>query len=412
MEKKDLPPPPAFTFSLLTKRIGVELEILAYIERADDGIVLLEEIEDKYFVDESHKKYFNILRNLHKKTVDSSNKDLLFIKDSLKLVTPNLSKDLYIKKIKDLWFTNEFYRFIELAHKVIEASPLSSIHDTARSLIDNTFKLIEHNAESKVSTFGDLTFKEIYEERAIESFGYKVLDGLLIRQGSINVIGVRPGHGKTTLALNLMLKSKKCCAFFSYEMPVKIIQDKLVRSKLECNSNEINQKKLEICEALHSLSEEKRIYIIDASSLTIDKLMAKIRFLHRKFDIHIFYIDYLGLIPAHKRFEKRYLEIGYFMRALKLLALDLNICIFCLAQLSREADKSNSEALPSMSDLKESGSIEETADLVMLINSPSSVDPETSKPYEFVIKIAKNRYGPLGIKKLYYNKRTGSIKDW
>jgi len=411
MEKKP-PAPPAYREELIGNSFNAELEALAYISQAEDGIVLLEEIEDKHFSHKPFQKYFSVLKNLHITSIEKPDIEMQIVKDQINLITPLQTREALLKRMRDYWFALKFYDFMSLSLQYLQHKPYTKMHETAKEVIDTTFNLLENESKINVSVLGDLSYEELYEESSLDEFRYYALEGVLIRPACVYVIGGRPGHGKTSFGLNLMLRGKEKSAFFSYEMPIKKLQDILVRARFDIPSSKIKQERQKIVDGLHTLAEENRLYLIDSSSLTIDKLIAKIRFLHRKHKINIFYIDYLGLIPSGKRFEKRYLEIGSYMRDLKLLSIDLNICIITLAQLSREVDKSATNRLPSMSDLKESGSIEESADLIMLIHSYSSADPESNRPYELAVKIAKNRYGPLGIKKLHFNKSTGAIYDW
>jgi len=236
----------SFRDKLLNKWMLLEHEALAYIQKAEDGIVLLEELEGKYFCSEKNRKYFNLLKAVHKTTVERPDAEMSIVKEAVNLFNPSCSKDLLLERIKDIWFASTFTDFLDISFNLAKITPYTKMKKVTADFINASFKLLENDSNAEVSTFGDYTFKDIYEESYIAQFGYMALEGLYLRQGSIIVIGGRPGHGKSTFALNLMLKNDLPSAFFSYEMPIKRLQDKLIRAKLNIYPSEVEDKDSEM----------------------------------------------------------------------------------------------------------------------------------------------------------------------
>jgi len=273
---------PAYIQKIIDESFNAELEVLAYISKAEDGVVILEELEDKHFANKQFKKYFSILKNLHVTNLEKPDIEMQIVKDQIELITPLQARDSLIKRIKEYWFAIRFCCHMELSVGYLPTMSYTKIREASKKVIDATFSLLENEAKTSISTMGDTTFEELYKETSIDSYKYSSLKGVLIRPACVYVIGGRPGHGKTTFALNLMLRSTAKSAFFSYEMPVKKLQDILVRAEFDIPSYDIKNEKQKIIDGLHSLAEQDRIYLVESSSLTIDRLIAKIRFFYNR----------------------------------------------------------------------------------------------------------------------------------
>lgn len=241
--------------------------------------------------------------------------------------------------------------------------------------------------------------------------GYPSLDRLLLglREGQLIILGARPAVGKTSFALNLALNAAAegyTVGFFSLEMSGKEIAQRLICAHAAVSISDFRTGRIEptqwanINEATQELSKLD-ILIDDTPGTTITEIRAKARrMLHNK-EKALIILDYLQLVspPAGRRAESRAVEVAEMSRALKILAKDLGVPVVSLSQLSR-AVESRTGKRPQLSDLRESGSIEQDADIVIFLDR-STDEQEASRddrPDMGVTRVivAKNRSGPTG----------------
>ncbi|OUP10417.1 replicative DNA helicase [Collinsella sp. An2] len=241
--------------------------------------------------------------------------------------------------------------------------------------------------------------------------GFPSLDRLLLgfREGQLIIIGARPAVGKTSFALNLALNAAAAgftVGFFSLEMSGKEIAQRLICAHAMLSISDFRTGRISpeqwanINEATQELSKLD-ILIDDTPGTTVTEIRAKARrMLHNK-EKAVIILDYLQLVspPPGRRAENRAVEVSEMSRGLKIMAKDLEIPLIALSQLSR-AVESRTGKRPQLSDLRESGSIEQDADIVMFLDR-SSDEQEASRddrPDEGVTRVivAKNRSGPIG----------------
>ena len=241
--------------------------------------------------------------------------------------------------------------------------------------------------------------------------GYPSLDKMLMgfREGQLIIIGARPAVGKTSFALNLALNAAAAgftVGFFSLEMSGKEIAQRFICAHAQVNMSNFRtgrisaQEWANINEATQELSKLD-ILIDDTPGTTVTEIRAKARrMLHNK-EHAIVILDYLQLVnpPAGRRAESRAVEVSEMSRALKIMAKELKIPLIALSQLSRQVE-SRTGKRPQLSDLRESGSIEQDADIVMFLDRSSSEQEAArdDRPDEGITRIvlAKNRSGPIG----------------
>ncbi|WP_031514292.1 replicative DNA helicase [Desulfofalx alkaliphila] len=236
--------------------------------------------------------------------------------------------------------------------------------------------------------------------------GFIDLDALTcgFQKSDLIILAARPSMGKTTLALmlaiNAAVKGKVPVAIFSLEMS----KEQLVQRML-CAEAMVDQHKLKtghlqeddwlrLTEVAGYLSKAP-IYIDDTPAISIRELRAKARRLQGEKDLGFLVIDYMQLMQGSRRSESRQQEIAEISRSLKALAKELNIPVLALSQLSRAVEQ-RQDKRPIMSDLRESGSIEQDADLVMFIYREDYYDPETENKGVAEIIVSKHRNGPVG----------------
>lgn len=265
------------------------------------------------------------------------------------------------------------------------------------------------------SSFGtlDVLFDRRQGVTGVET-GFEVLDSMTsgLQPGELIIVAARPSLGKTALALNIASHAatmqKKAAAIFSLEMSKESL---LIR--LLCSEGRIDSHKLrtgfasqddwvKMSKALGRLAEAP-LFIDDTPALSIMQIRAKARRLKAEKALDLMIIDYLQLITGHGRFESRNQEVSYISRGLKAIAKELGVPVIALSQLSRapEAGKGRD---PQLSDLRDSGSIEQDADMVIFIHR-AQADPTSDDPGVITnLDIGKQRNGPTGPFKLVFIK--------
>ena len=223
-----------------------------------------------------------------------------------------------------------------------------------------------------------------------------------LNKSDLILLAARPGMGKTSMALNILLeagkKSGKSVAFFSLEMSREQLARRLISSECFVDNKKLVTGKLteedweKVAVAADSLNRSK-ILIDDDSTVSVADILAKCR---RVDDLGLVIIDYLQLMQSaggrQYSGENRQQVVSDISRALKIMAKELNVPVLCLSQLSR-ANESRSDKRPMLSDLRESGAIEQDADIVMFLYREGYYDKETPNPNLAECIIAKNRHG-------------------
>ena len=239
------------------------------------------------------------------------------------------------------------------------------------------------------------------------------LDRMLtcLHGGELVLVGARPAMGKTSMALGVTqfaaCKARRCVAVFSMEMPSEQIGLRLLCSAASINMQRVRSGMLsddewvKIGDTINDLSA-CRVYIDDTPGLTPSQLRSRCRRLMMEQGLDLVVIDYLGLMGTDKRVENRQLEVSEISRQLKSIALELKIPVLACAQLSR-APAARTDKRPMLSDLRDSGSIEQDADVVLFLHREgyyaSAAAEDGPKPDDNAgeIIIAKQRNGPVGV---------------
>ncbi len=250
--------------------------------------------------------------------------------------------------------------------------------------------------------------------------GFPDLDELLsgLQKSDLIILAARPSVGKTSLALDIARQvgtiSKIPVGIFSLEMSADQLVDRMIAAESNLDLWRLRTGNLkdtdftQISEAMGKLSEAP-IFIDDTSSANIMEMRTMARRLQAEHNLGLIIIDYLQLMEGRNT-ESRVQEISEISRGLKQLAKELNIPIIALSQLSR-AVESRPDQRPKLSDLRESGSIEQDADVVMFIYREDRVNPDTENKGIADIIIAKHRNGPVGVKQLYFHEEAASYKS-
>lgn len=296
--------------------------------------------------------------------------------------------------------------------------------DAEKRLFGVTEQRISNNALS-IREFLDQTWKQIesQEEGALTgiSTGYLELDHMLggMQHGDLIVLAARPSMGKTAIGLSMLANigigergdRGVPCAFFSLEMSNLQIAQRMLCSRGEVEMYRLRQGRLSESEITHlqlvmGHMRDCPIYVDDSPGMSVMELRAKTRRLKMRHDIKIVFVDYLQLMFDRASKESRQQEISAISRGLKALARELKIPVVALAQLNRQVEARTGNR-PRMSDLRESGAIEQDADVVMLLHreeyycqDKNAIPPEIKGKAEIIVE--KQRNGPTGVVELMF----------
>lgn len=308
-------------------------------------------------------------------------------------------------------------RLIEGAGSILERgyeeeSSVDEFLDEAERIIFDVASRRVHQGFYPVKDVVKASFKAIellYEKKELVtgvSSGFKDLDRITsgLQRSDLIIVAGRPSSGKTAFALTMLeyaaCDNKVPCAIFSLEMSKEQLVQRLLCSRAEVDSYKLRGGFLaendwpKLTRAAGILSEAP-IFIDDSPMLTVLEMRAKARRLKKEKNVGLLVVDYLQLIRTHGRVESREREISEISRGLKALAKELNVPVVALSQLNRGLE-SRQDKRPMLSDLRESGSIEQDADVVMMIYRDEMYNTESPEAGKAEIIIGKQRNGPTG----------------
>jgi len=299
--------------------------------------------------------------------------------------------------------------------------------DEADTILDGAEQAIFSIAEDRVRegfvSIGSLahksleTIEQAYAEKRLVTgipTGFKDLDEMLsgLQRGDLVIIAARPSMGKTSLALNIAqhvgTKTNHTVGLFSLEMSKEQIFLRLLSGEAGIDGQRLRTGFLhsddwdKLTQALAVLGDA-RIYIDDTPGIGVLEMRAKARRLQGEKALDLLVVDYIQLMQARGRFDNRTQELGSISRSLKGLAKELNIPIVVLSQLSR-APEARADHKPQLSDLRESGALEQDADVVMLIYREDQYNPTPENENVAELIVAKQRNGPTGSVDLVFMK--------
>ena len=331
----------------------------------------------------------------------------------------------YIRLIKDKFLRRSL---IKLGYKIINTSYVTniSLEHLLRTLEDELFNLNNQTSVEPSSTsiellntiFTDLKIKFLNPSLPGLSSGFESLDQITqgFQKSDLIILAGRPSMGKTALSLNILLniikKTQLPIIFFSLEMSRQQIMYRLLSletnlNQLHLKNGELNQNDwIKLNKSIKVLSKLP-LFIEDNPNLSIQDLRAKLKSIYfEQTQLGIIIIDYLQLINnSGSKTDNRAQELAQLTRSLKNLAREFNIPILVLSQLSRNVD-TRMDQKPVLSDLRESGSIEQDADLVLLLYKDNLIKSDSISSPNLTTRdiiIAKHRNGPTGNMKLLFN---------
>jgi replicative DNA helicase len=355
---------------------------------------------------------FNVIFELRKQNKIDKNLNEGFVEQLAFLYSTNCDCEHYIKAVKNAALNRELFKKCREIEKLCctpDASFLNIQNEAVTEILSMEPKFGGRflSSQEMIENFKNgQSFQEILFDPDAKFDGYstgyyqldKMIGGL---QNACNIIvGARSGAGKTTFLCNLVknLVSQGTCqiGFFSLEMPYYQIINKMATSfsgvdYYRFQHHQLNDEEKERVSETANMIKKWPFKVFNRTSISVEDLRNQvIREVQQK-KLDIVFIDYLTKLTTSHKTSNLHMEVGYISKALQAIALDTHIPIITLAQLNRQiTQRTDKDKRPFVSDLRESGSIEEDADVILLLHRPDQVDPTYSKITE--LYVAKNRH--------------------
>ena len=311
-------------------------------------------------------------------------------------------------------------KIMQLAYD--EAAPVEELLDRAEKLIFEVSSSRREQGFEDMRQLVNMTFEFIEKLHADGGLrpgvptGFRDLDGMTtgLQPGSLNVLAARPSMGKTAFALgiaqNVAVRAGKTVAVFSLEMPATQLVLRMMCSEARVDMNRVRLGQMTAKDFERMVTSADRlaaapIFIDDSPDLNVIELRSRARRLMAEHDLGLVVVDYMQLMSGNagaRGGDNRQQEISNISRGLKSLARELNVPVLVLSQLSRQVE-SRPNHRPMLSDLRESGAIEQDADLVAFIYRDDYYDRASEKAGIAEIIIGKQRNGPVGVVELQFN---------
>ena len=395
-------------FADKNKRIFREIQQLYNEKKPIDVTTLITRLTDKQQLDSvGGAEYFSYLTDV---AISSTNSDYyisIIQEKSLLRKMIEVTEGIRIKCMEEQYDPLSVLNEAESKISEISRSRKTSAFTSSKETFDDVIKRL-----NQVSQTGEMT--------GVPS-GYDHLDNITngFQKGNLIILAARPSVGKTALALNIATNvscRNKTVALFSLEMPYIDLGNRILASKSTVDSNKIrtgrylsNDDWAKIDEA-KSIMEKAPLYIDDSTGIKVNDIMAKCRKLQSEHGLDLIIVDYLQLISAtNVHADNRQQDVAEIARGLKQMARELDVPVIALSQLSRNVEQRDRE--PILSDLRESGAIEQDADIVMFIHRPKKKDDEQETPgiTDLKIILAKNRNGTIGQFWLAFDNKTNAF---
>lgn len=416
--------------------IEAEQAIIGSMLMDKDAVIsALEKLKDEDFYREDNREIFSAIFSLYSKSIPI---DVVTVKSELvemgsfervggfeylaelpDKVPTTANVDRYIKIVEE---KSMMRKLIKTSNELIslgydETEDVDNILDMAEKKV---FALAQNKATQTYFAMKDILatslaeLEKLYNQKGTVTgitTGFADLDLMTagLHESDLVIVAARPAMGKSAFAINLAtnaaLKANKPAVIFNLEMSKEQVANRILCSEALVDSNKVRTGKLDdedwmkIASATGRLSEAP-IYIDDTPGITVMEIRAKCRKLKLEKDIGVIVIDYLQLVQgSNKRNASREQEISEISRGLKILAKELEVPVIALSQLSRSAEKRDDKR-PMLSDLRESGAIEQDADIVLFLYRDDYYNPDSEEKNVAEVIIAKHRGGSTGTVKL------------
>lgn len=344
-----------------------------------------------------------------------------YITDLYKAVPTAANAAYYAQIVKDKSVKRELVRLSTriTQETLAEEKDAAVLLEEAETEIFNLGQSREAKGLVPVAPFVGDAFEQIgIEEKGVPTFVEldKLLGGL--KKGDLIIVAARPAMGKTTICINIAEKAATahnlCVAFFSLEMSNIQLAARMLFSHAKVSQTKARRDTLDDGEwsrlgrAMEAISKGP-LYLDDTPGITVAEVRGKARRLKRERGLDLIVVDYIQLMQPSTtaRSENRQQQISEISRQLKALAKELDVPILAISQLSRAAVRGEGKGegavkMPDLSHLRESGALEQDADIVLFIHRPSYYDPEMEDQRLAKVRVAKHRNGPVGEKDLAF----------
>ncbi|PMC81983.1 replicative DNA helicase [Anaerococcus hydrogenalis] len=414
--------------------------ILKKSETIDQAIQLVKPYE---FYDSRCQRIYKTLVNMYQKDIKIDEVSLISKLKSENILTEVGGEEFIVEITLSSFYTPNMDQYCEnVKEKALLRALITACDDIvgksyeqkkdAKEVIEmaesRIFEISQKNLDNglvRVSETMDETIKQLellsLNEGKITGVttGISSVDDKLsgLQSSQLILLAARPAMGKTALGLTMAWNAAntgKSVAFFSLEMSTYQLNQRLISMVSMIDLEKIITGNLEADEWIEIINaitkiKEKEIYVDETAGITLSELRSKCKRLKAEEGLDLIVIDYLQLMTGEGRFDNRQQEIAQISRGLKSLSKEINCPVLSLAQLSREADK-RSDHKPILSDLRESGAIEQDADVVMLLYREDYYD-EDDNPNVAKVILAKHRNGPTGLMELFFHKQCTTFRD-
>ena len=351
-----------------------------------------------------------------------------YIKELADLLPSTQNVESYTKVVQDKFLKRAL---IETANEILDEARTDE--ENADMILDSAEQKVYDIRQGKntgnASKFGDILIDKVVphltnlsgpdrEQYLGIPSGWGDLDAKIsgLNKADLIIVGARPAMGKTSFALNMaanVAKKGKKVAFFSLEMTKEQLAERVISMEARIHGEKMRNGRLSssdwtnfstVAGALHEIP----LYFDDTSNITTNEMKARVR---RMKDVDVVFVDYLQLMQSGTRAESRVQEVSQITRQLKLMAKDLEVPVIVLCQLSRNTESRGKSHRPQLSDLRESGSIEQDADIVLMLfrddyyqqDGAEDENIERNDINTVEVLVSKNRHGPVGTVELAWN---------
>lgn len=349
-----------------------------------------------------------------------------FIMDLLEAVPHAGHAKYHAEIIRDKWTQRQLQSICQESLRTIRGDA-----ETTEDVLDEHERAVFRLSDQKLSANQEMPISDIMADTlsAISardgvvvsglSSGFRGIDEITngFHSSTLTILAARPSMGKTAFVCNLAhwFMNTGMALIVSLEQSKLELAERFLAIESRVDGHAIRKGRLEpaeraaILDAAAKLSERGNMYIDDTAGRSVAEIRSICRRIKRKHGLSVVIIDYLQLIEPEDKKAPREIQVATISRRLKGLAKDLNIPIICLAQLNRGVEL-REDKRPKLADLRESGAIEQDADVVSFLHRPDAYDPE-DRPGLAEIIIAKHRSGPTGIVNLQWRKQTMRFED-
>jgi len=413
------------------RNLNAEVNLLSALINKNDSVCdVIEIIKHDDFYDTKHQLIYNAILGLY---VENKSIDVITLAEHLKGNMDEIGGITYLSELLGATIGIEKRKLLDYAHIIKDKSNTRKIYKTLYngiSDIKNNEPGVAEKIQAELLEISDINEDDNGDIETILTetidiiqdasqnggkmlgipIGLKIVDKVLngLNKQDLIILAARPAMGKTAYALNLhtnVAMQNKYIALFNLEMGKNQLMQRILASETLIELDKIKKGMLNTDEwtklnkATNNIYKHKNNLHVFDKVFTIDGIYGKCKKLKIQHGLNVIVIDYLQLVESGRKFGSREQEVSYMSRRLKMLAKELDITIVCLSQLSRACEQ-RADRRPMLSDLRESGSIEQDADIVMFLYRDDYYDPESEGKGIIENIIAKHRNGETGTIKL------------